>query len=213
MEMSTWPPATVMKRQLVTMTQMVVATIPEGNRQNWAMLSFPKASVNLFSIRLSVYQFTVLRRDKAKLGSFPSFHQIKLNVHLTTQERAYAWEISHILRLTHRNEDITFLTEISLNKSHILTNSFLHGWYFLYISSILLIIPNRVRASEVCEGEASHALGYTAAPFEVCGHHEASHQHHSFHICLWFLWPTNSSSSVLSKTAWVSRTFKEWLLC
>lgn len=100
---------------------------------------------------------------------------------------------------THRNEDITFLTEISLNKSHILTNSYLHGWYFLYISSILLSIPNRVRARR-----GQQSLGVYSGPLWSLMTPEASHRHH-FHICTWFMLSTNSSTSILSKTVWMSR--------
>lgn len=100
---------------------------------------------------------------------------------------------------THRNKDITFLTEISLNKSHILTNSYLHGWYFLYISSILLIIPNRIKARRGHQSFRVHS-----GPLWSLMVPEASHQHH-FHLCTWFLLPTNSSTSVLSKTVWMSR--------
>lgn len=100
---------------------------------------------------------------------------------------------------THRNEDIAFLTEISLNKSHILTNNYLHGWYFLYISSILLIIPKRIRARR-----GQQSFGVHSGPLWRLTVPKASHQHH-FHICTWFLLPTNSSTSVLSKTVWMSR--------
>lgn len=93
--------------------------------------------------------------------------------------------MSCILRLSHRSEDIPSLLEISLNKSHILANRYLHEWYFLYISSILLIIPNRVGTSKVYAVEVSSPLGWPSASFGVWGYPESSH----LHICVQFLLP------------------------